>query len=1007
MSVFPLNIPDKEDHPDKTAKLEGVESKYFETADEINKKTAAIQENRDAIIAIAKGTGERYDTLAIAMATDPLPEDNTPFVISAEPGANGQYYFDSTQTEGYYLVELFISKATDGETMAGSSKYFDGGKTVERIKEELLSDDINDEDKEKGASLLALEKVLDVTSQNAFFKNAELNSIFKELYIGGYAGTDKVYLSSFRANGSHWYIEFSTWNETSSDSTRLIVKSFTLTGTKYLFESTSGITLFAVIDWDGVSNFTEIDDVDYSESLEPKTIAFDYSFSSTYSRTLIYSFFGQKGVYYGNGYSVGDVFKFKATSSSSSFNSIVFLLKKSESINFNYIAYASASSKIYVIDLNGKVSEVIDKTTPDVILKYTATEDCYLAFSSNRGALVYDQSKPIDVSSFKSKFKKSIKLSNGFYLNSNGLVAENDVWSVSGFEEIGNKSVLYFPIEILDNDEDEAFSKLICFYKSDLSLKAGLNTSDLTVVEDRYVKVTVPVDSIFYRLNINTTQITSMYEAIDALEDKSVFSYNIAVDFEDGFYLNSNGLKLQSGAFKTSKFIPLNSKLANYYLEAFMGGGSATISNIAFYGSEDESSFIESVTNGGEDVKYNDQLGNPLTAGFVRFSTPITHQGFLNLYTDSLDGLKISSESESEKIDIVVPKYLDCPIGRNTDIFLDHIIGLPDGVNTHCVSIVGNSSTGIIQRVTPNQLRVVPTTEVEVVLTFQTHKTSDLSVISNSKDLVFRCVPRNNGSGEVINMCISGDSLVQDGWAVAELYSLLAEDADFTINQIGTIQPNKGGTVYNHEARGGWSWNSYLNPTYENTAFQGKTNAFMINGELNFQAYMAANFPALSGMDLFIMSLGTNDITQGDYFPSDERISEIITDAKTFIDTLLSVDKGYPNCKVVVGLPGVGSLQFPNASLDQNFFKMGMQKLNRAYIDTFDNAAYHSNITTVMHGAFIERVNSYQYEDIAISDYVTDTTRRYINAVHPLQVGYEQWGRGYYNKVRAFLNGDL
>ncbi|MDN3665608.1 hypothetical protein ACFFU1_16645 [Algibacter miyuki] len=137
MSVFPLNISSKEDHPDKIAKVQSVDVKYFETAEEINKKTAAIQENHNAIVALSKGTGERYDSLAIAMATSPLPEDNTPFVISAEPGANGQYIFDSSQAEGYYLIEEFISKAADGDELEGSTKYFNGEQTITQIRKDF------------------------------------------------------------------------------------------------------------------------------------------------------------------------------------------------------------------------------------------------------------------------------------------------------------------------------------------------------------------------------------------------------------------------------------------------------------------------------------------------------------------------------------------------------------------------------------------------------------------------------------------------------------------------------------------------------------------------------------------------------------------------------------------------------------------------------------------------------------------------------------------------------
>ena len=55
MSEFPLNIEQKEDYPGKLNSLSEVETKYYESAAEKNKKTAAIQENYDAISVLESG----------------------------------------------------------------------------------------------------------------------------------------------------------------------------------------------------------------------------------------------------------------------------------------------------------------------------------------------------------------------------------------------------------------------------------------------------------------------------------------------------------------------------------------------------------------------------------------------------------------------------------------------------------------------------------------------------------------------------------------------------------------------------------------------------------------------------------------------------------------------------------------------------------------------------------------------------------------------------------------
>ena len=231
------------------------------------------------------------------------------------------------------------------------------------------------------------------------------------------------------------------------------------------------------------------------------------------------------------------------------------------------------------------------------------------------------------------------------------------------------------------------------------------------------------------------------------------------------------------------------------------------------------------------------------------------------------------------------------------------------------------------------------------------------------------------------------------------VYSLLAEDADFVINQLGTYGPVGG----RHEGRGGWSWSTYINPAYELTPCSTKTNAFMYNGVLDFQHYCQIN--SYSGIDYFIIGLGTNDVNQGATLQTDASIAAIIANAKTFINALLSSDKGFPNCKIAIGLPAVGAPIF-TSNTNADIFRKSIQMLNKAYIDTFDNGKYNANVTTVMHGAYIDRVNSYQYTDVARSTRMTSSTiREYTNNVHPSAVGYQQWGDGIYAKIRAFMSG--
>jgi len=153
MSVFPLNIGNKEDHIDKIAKLAGVDPKYFETAEEINKKRQALEELKNLIDAYDAGEGKTYTTIASAMAVVPLPVNNVPFrVENLIPTVDdGKYIYLSTETNGYKKVGEILKKASliaDGNLdVATSDKVFDYvalERTARSNADDLLQGQIND-----------------------------------------------------------------------------------------------------------------------------------------------------------------------------------------------------------------------------------------------------------------------------------------------------------------------------------------------------------------------------------------------------------------------------------------------------------------------------------------------------------------------------------------------------------------------------------------------------------------------------------------------------------------------------------------------------------------------------------------------------------------------------------------------------------------------------------------------------------------------------------------------
>lgn len=268
-----------------------------------------------------------------------------------------------------------------------------------------------------------------------------------------------------------------------------------------------------------------------------------------------------------------------------------------------------------------------------------------------------------------------------------------------------------------------------------------------------------------------------------------------------------------------------------------------------------------------------------------------------------------------------------------------------------------------------------------------------------------RVVNRNGGDGATKNILVSGDSLIEGGLTtpVGLMYKLLSEDADYNINQIGLLQKSYEDVLYKHEGHGGWSWETWTNPIYENTPYQGKTNPFMHNGVLDFKNYMSVNFSGLpQTIDYFIMSLGTNDVGQGYLTKTDEQILQVIEQAKTFINALLA---DFPNCKVGIGLPGIGY------QMDEIFkaerFKLLIMKLNSMYIETFDNGKYNPNVTCIMHGAWADPNNSYIMTEQPIGQYIPTEERICSDRIHPDISGYECWGLAYYSKIRAWMQGLL
>ena len=381
------------------------------------------------------------------------------------------------------------------------------------------------------------------------------------------------------------------------------------------------------------------------------------------------------------------------------------------------------------------------------------------------------------------------------------------------------------------------------------------------------------------------------------------------------------------------------------------------------------------------------------TAGRCYFGESLT-----NLYNNLTYSLL---ERETQDYFGNIPAKIDFTVGRRSNIYLDGLFADKDFRNKWLRMYCTNSEIKLANE----SITTEPTTtSTGVDITFSiADKYRDVVV---QKTASIRVNGKNTGNGETKYVMIVGDSLIGNGEAASYVYSLLDEDGDYNIVQVGSIEstdsvdPSK---TVKHEGRGSWSWATYINPAGESTPQYGKTNAFMHNGELDFD-YYCDTYNNGNPIDIAIISLGTNDMGQHGWETASQRESyatAAVSNAKTFLDALL---RDCPNCKIALGLPAFGSVTRNNASEDGLIAEMACY--SRHMIDAYDNGKYNANITCVAHGAYIDRINGYPHEDITDAQ-TGRVSRLSTNTVHPYKQGYFQWGMGYYNKIRAFLSGLL
>lgn len=360
-----------------------------------------------------------------------------------------------------------------------------------------------------------------------------------------------------------------------------------------------------------------------------------------------------------------------------------------------------------------------------------------------------------------------------------------------------------------------------------------------------------------------------------------------------------------------------------------------------------------------------------------------------------IEETKKDTEEEDGLTDIIIPYIVDTMEGHETNIYFD-TLSRYDGMENQY------SFEGTPHGMYRNEFctRFTPTAS-DTTFYLNAVRYDEKTAKEKERKRVYFNVNHPLQSNLTKNVMIMGDSLTDADTTAFECYRMLTADADCTINHIGTL----GEAGSENEGRSGWKWFDYISPS--GTRMTNYNNPFWdtANNRLNFKKYCKKN--GYSRLDYVLINLGTNNIIPMNVVDSPDGYAEVITQAETFLTALLSESYGYPNCKVAIALLGIGPYYSARIFENANEFRKKFNMLNVAYLNTFDNGAWHPNVTCFALGSSINRKYGYGYTETAISSRFSQLTiQEDDGGIHPSIAGYLSWADAYYTKIRTWLTED-
>lgn len=217
--------------------------------------------------------------------------------------------------------------------------------------------------------------------------------------------------------------------------------------------------------------------------------------------------------------------------------------------------------------------------------------------------------------------------------------------------------------------------------------------------------------------------------------------------------------------------------------------------------------------------------------------------------TDDLQNT-ITNIFNSLSVDIMLPNEIYSVIGHEHNIYFWNTIKCSN-INDYTIRVSGaNYGSGI--KNLGDCVRMKPTAAKKQVIIFKVYKNDALL---KEKSTTIKMIADNRPSARKV--IFIGDSMVENGYEIAELKKMFGEDMIFYGTRQGGQKDSSDTwqTVY-HEGRSSWDSGEYLNKASKNNV----ANAFYnpTTSKFDFSYYMNNNTSFNDVTDVFIQ-LGNND----------------------------------------------------------------------------------------------------------------------------------------------------